>query len=478
MTRRLPADLPADLPVPALLGTVALAALLAAPVPAPAQEGGGEYPPQPHADARGELTMALTGDAIITRKLRVYEEPGFRRLRRIIREADLGFTNLEVLFHDYGPEMIPQEESGGTYMRADPELARELSWMGFDLVSRANNHTMDFGPGGMRATTRAVEEAGMAHSGAGENLAEACEPAYAETPAGRVALVSVASTFDDFMRAGAQRMDMRGRPGLCPLRYERTYRVPREDLEELARIRGRLFDWAEGEAGDTVDFFGGELVASGGGYGRSSRVHPRDAARILARIRDAGRQAEFVLVNSHTHEGGEGEYAPAEFFTGFARRAVEAGADAVVVEGPHVLRGVEIHEGRPIFHSLGNFLFQNETVLRQPVDNYRPYGLPPYSALPGDFQDTRIERSGGGFPADAEYWESAVAEVVFSDGEPAEIRLHPVTLGYGLHRSVRGRPVLAEGELARRILADLEQRSAAFGTELTVEDGVGVIDLR
>lgn len=474
MTRRLSAVLPASAPV----GVLAGALLLCCAVSAPAQQGGEGYPQRPHADARGDLTVALTGDAIITRELRVYGEPGFRRLRRIIREADLGFTNLEVLFHDYGPEMIPQEESGGTYMRADPELARELAWMGFDVVSRANNHTMDFGPGGMRSTTRAVEEAGLAHAGAGENLAEACEPAYVETAAGRVALISVASTFDDFMRAGAQRMDMRGRPGLCPLRYERTYRVPREDLEELARIRGGLFDWADGEAGDTVDFFDGRFVASGGGYGRSSRVHPGDAARVLARIRDAGRQAKFVLVNSHTHEGGEGEYAPAEFFRDFARRAVEAGADAVVVEGPHVLRGVEIHRGRPIFHSLGNFLFQNETVLRQPTDNYRPYGLPPYTALPGHFQDTRIDESGGGFPADAEYWESAVAEVVFSGGEPAEIRLHPVTLGYGLHRSVRGRPVLAEGDLARRILADLEERSAPFGTDLAVEDGVGVIDLR
>lgn len=445
--------------------------------PAGAQQAE-DYPDQPHADADGDITMALTGDAIISRKMRVYEESGFLEMRRIIREADLGFTNLEVLFHDYEPEIIPQAESGGTYMRAEPELAKELSWLGFDLVSRANNHTMDYGPAGMRATTKATEAAGLAHAGTGENLAEACEPAYVETPGGRVALISIASTFDDFMRAGAQRMDFRGRPGLCPLRYESTYRVPRSDLQELSRIRQGVFSWADEEAGDTVEFFDGRFVASDGeGYGESSSVHSGDAERILARIRDATRQAQWVIVNSHTHEGGDEEFSPPEFFQDFARRAVDAGADAVIVEGPHVMRGVEIYEGRPIFHSLGNFIFQNETVLRQPEDNYRPYGLDPYTGLPGDFQDTRIEQGGGGFPAEADYWEAVVAETVFRDGELDEIRLHPVTLGYGEERPVRGRPLLAGPELSREIIAEVDERSQRFGTDVELRDGVGVISV-
>lgn len=451
--------------------------LLTAPPPAGAQQED-DYYPLAHADANGNITMALTGDAIITRKLRVYEEPEFLELRELIREADLGFTNLEVLFHDYGPDIIPQAESGGTYMRAAPKIAKELSWMGFDLVSRANNHTMDYGPGAMRTTTRATENAGLAHAGTGENLAEACEPAYVETPGGRVALISVASTFDDFMRAGAQRMDLRGRPGLCPLRYQTTYRVPQSDLERLSQIRQGVFSWADEEAGDTVDFFDGQFVVSDGeAYGESSRVHPGDEERILDRIRDASRQAQWVLVNSHTHEGGDEEYAPAEFFQDFAHRAVDAGADVVVVEGPHVLRGVEIYEGRPIFHSLGDFLMQNETVLRQPIENYRPYGLDPYTGLPGHFQDTRIEQSGGGFPAGADYWESVVAETVFQDGELSEIRLHPITLGYGKTRPVRGRPLLAGPELSRHIISEVDARSQRFGTEVEFRDGVGVVSI-
>ena len=50
---------------------------------------------------------------------------------------------------------------------------------------------------------------------------------------------------------------------------------------------------------------------------------------------------------------------------------VDAGADLFVGHGPHVLRGVEIYKGKPIFYSLGDFIFQNETLLRLPSEELR-----------------------------------------------------------------------------------------------------------
>jgi poly-gamma-glutamate synthesis protein (capsule biosynthesis protein) len=64
----------------------------------------------------GRFTMALTGDSIITRRLSVYQEPAFLKLMDLVRGADVAFTNLEMLFHDYEPYAM--NESGGTYMRA------------------------------------------------------------------------------------------------------------------------------------------------------------------------------------------------------------------------------------------------------------------------------------------------------------------------------------------------------------------------
>ena len=50
-----------------------------------------------------DVAFALTGDSIITRRLSVYAEPAFMRIINLIRGADVAFTNLEMLFHDYEP---------------------------------------------------------------------------------------------------------------------------------------------------------------------------------------------------------------------------------------------------------------------------------------------------------------------------------------------------------------------------------------
>src|SRR5919108_3068668 len=82
--------------------------------------------PRPSSPATAPMmTMALTGDSIITRKLSVHTRPEFVRMIDLLRSADAAFTNLEMLFHDFEP--YPSTESGGTYMRADPALARDLA---------------------------------------------------------------------------------------------------------------------------------------------------------------------------------------------------------------------------------------------------------------------------------------------------------------------------------------------------------------
>lgn len=447
-----------------LLLTVAFALVLGAS-PAPGQ--------QTHRDGSGAITMALTGDAIISRQLSVYAEPEFLALRDLIRGASVGFTNLEVLLHDYEDDVIPASESGGTYMRASPAMAKELVWMGFDMVSRANNHSMDYGTGGMRHTDRAVEAAGLAHAGTGENLALARAPGYLETPQGRVALISLSSTFADHARAGHQGKDLRGRPGLSPLRYTRTYTLPSEGMEALRTVMTG-FGMRVGASGDPIRFLRNEFRL-GDEYSTSMEADQEDVEEILTAVREAKRQANWVIISGHTHETGSVTNTPAPFYVEFARAAIDAGADVVVSQGSHTLRGIEVYQGRPIFYGLGDFMFQPETVERQPVDNYRRYGLSD-DAVAADFFDARQVR--GGFPARPAVWESVVAEVRYEGGELAEILLHPVTLGHGLDRPQRGRPLLATGELAEKILGDLQRFSEPYGTEIEIRDGVGVVRVR
>jgi poly-gamma-glutamate synthesis protein (capsule biosynthesis protein) len=335
----------------------------------------------------------------------------------------------------------------------------------------ANNHALDFGVGGARRTMQAARAAGLVTAGVGENLAEARAPAYFETPGGRVALISIASTFDDAMRAGEQRPDMRGRPGLSPLRYRTEVTVT---PEEMAGLRTAVARWRAGAARGQTITLGGVRFMEGAEPGVRTVPHEGDLEEILDVVREAQRQADWVVVTSHTHEGAENRNIPADFIVTVARAVVEAGADMFVGHGPHVLRGIEIHQGKPIFYSLANFIFQNETVERQPADNYASVGLDHHDH-PGEFQDVRIQQMGGGFPADPAYWQSVLAVTEYEGGALSAIRLYPITLGHGLDRPVRGRPLLADARLGAEILSEMAELSAPFGTRLVVEGGVGVI---
>ena len=92
-------------------------------------------------------------------------------------------------------------------------------------------------------------------------------------------------------------------------------------------------------------------------------------------VRSAAGLADYTIVTIHAHEGGRDRLLPADFLVTFARAMVDAGADMFVGHGPHVLRGIEIYKGKPILYSLGDFIFQNETLMRLPSENYETYDL-------------------------------------------------------------------------------------------------------
>ncbi len=423
-------------------------------------------------NSQSALTMALTGDSIITRRLSVYQEPEYLKMIELLRSADLAFTNLEMLFHDYQP--YPMSESGGTYMRADPALAKELVWAGFDLVSRANNHTGDYGVLGMQLTSRYVREAGLVQAGVGESLEAARAAAFLETAGGRVALISVASTFPDFSRAGKTRGGTPPRPGLNPLRFSTTNLVTREQLSMLRDLAKELGLNAPA-SGDNLTAFGQRFLVGDKPEVRTE-PHPEDLEEIGAVVKNASRLADYVIVTIHAHEGNRNLFLPAQFLVTFARAMVDAGADVFVGHGPHVLRGIEIYKGKPILYSLGDFIFQNETLDRLPSENYEPFGLGP-SAHVADWNDRRYDLDRQGFPAQREIWESVVARPVWRGKTLAELKLHPITLGFGKPRTVRGRPTLAGAELGKKIIDDLARLSQPFGTRIDFEDGIGVVRL-
>ena len=420
--------------------------------------------------SKGPVTLALTGDSIITQRISPFKEPEFTGVMDLVRGADAAFTNLETLFHVY--EAPPAHESGGTWMRTDPPILKDLVWAGFDLVSRANNHAGDFGALGAQITSRYVREAGLVEAGVGNSLREAREAKFLETPRGRIALISAASTFTPSSRAGNTRGDMPARPGLSPLRFTTTYIVTPERLADLKRVAAELSGQAA-PAGDTLNF-GGRRYVSGPVPGQRTEPNKQDLEEIARVVRSAATLSDLVIVSLHCHEGGVNRSVPADFIPIFARAMIDAGADVFVGHGPHVLRGVEIYKGKPILYSLANFIFQNETLLRMPADSYEEYSLGD-AAQAADYLDARYDKDRRSFPAEREYWDSVVATSKWEGRKLVELQLHPITLGYQTSRADRGRPRLAAGADAARILEMMTTRSKAFGATVVVRGGVGIV---
>ena len=459
-----------------------------------------------YAAEAGNIDIALTGDSLITRRMSIFQEPEFLELVKILRAADATVTNVEMLFHDYGsaPTVVP----GGTYMAAKPELIKDLEWLGINLVSGANNHVYDFGENGLVTHIRHLREANMVFAGIGMNMGDAREPRYLDTVNGRVAIISVTSSGPPGLYAGHQWRDGLGRPGANMIRHTTRYvvdsptfdavRKMRDELDLVGRLRNRgggylNHSWGMADIPDTDDEFmmgdlhtpwqyplpNGYRFVRGDHFARELVPDRSDLEENIQRISDARRMADWVIVSMHNHEQGLTPDDPSDIAVTFAHAAIDAGADVFHGHGPHRDRGIEVYKGKPIFYSIGQFIFQNETVERVPLENHRRQGLSSWESVPADFYDSRSgrERAGewyshGSRPA---AWRDVVAQVQFRGGELAGIKLRPIDLGYRRSRAQRGRPVLAHGDTATEALQLFQRLSGPYGTKIEVQDGVGVV---
>jgi len=438
------------------------------------------------------FTIAVTGDTIINRRISVHREERFLSLIKIIRETDVAFTHLETLIHDYeGSEIYPAAEAGWTWMCSPRFVADELKWAGFDIVSHASNHSLDYSYGGLYSTWKALDEAGLPYAGTGRNLGEARKPAYLETGKGRVALISMCSSFTGWARAGDARPDVQGRPGLNPLRF--YYVVDTDTLEMIKQLAIRLGWWVRNVGKEWLFHPAGlhhaiTKFVEGDQPGISTMVDEEDAEGNLRSIKDAKKQADWVLVHLHNHEWDpeKGLSAPAKFITDFTRACIDAGADVFIGQGSHSrLRGIELYKNKPIFYDPGDFMSMSDTVERLPADFYSSPGLSAEigscKATPADAFDARKALPKplnplGGYHS-ARVLGSIVGVCSFGDGGSLnEVKLYPV-ITTSEPRSQSERPMLANAEMSKRIIEYLAELSAPFGTKIELENGVGLVKL-
>ena len=265
-----------------------------------------EAPPDSEEVREEGVRLLFAGDLYLTELLQnKYRQSGIGaaadpELLALLQEGDLFILNQEFPFGTTGEAM---EEKEYTF-RVPPDLVSVPADLGVDLVTLANNHILDFGRGPLTETLAALDGAGIAHVGAGEDLEAA----------------KALATFE---------------------------------------IEGK-----------TLGFLGASRVIPEASWNASrynSGVFTTyDASQLVEEIKKAKESCDFVAVL--VHWGIERNTLPEDYQKTLARQYIDAGADAVIGSHPHVLQGIEYYQGKPIFYSLGNFIFGNgsyESILAE-----------------------------------------------------------------------------------------------------------------
>jgi poly-gamma-glutamate synthesis protein (capsule biosynthesis protein) len=254
-------------------------------------------------------------------------------------------------------------------------------------------------------------------------------------------------------------------------------------LESLTRVRDLLPGPKRLGSSTERLLLNGTIYRLGDKVDISYQPNATDVANILRNVRRGKQLSDFLVVTNHGHEPGTWSQEPPNYAQAFAHQLIDAGADAYVVHGPHQLRGIEIYKGRPIFYSLGNFIMDD---LRTPVgaDMYAERSKDPNSAT--DAEVTVSEMAGGygeddpGFDnvpgfAHPVFYQSVIATSRFTRNRVSEIKLYPIDLSRTSRFADRGVPRPVAGSEAQAILERLQRLSEPYGTQISIEKGVGII---
>lgn len=209
----------------------------------------------------------------------------------LIRGADVNVCNLECVLSDGGAPARKEFT-----FRSDANNVRVLAAAGIDLVSLANNHTLDYGPEALADMLGILDYAGIAHAGAGAHAAEARALAQVRVDGTSVGMLSVTDNEPGWEARAKE-------PG--------TWFVP------------------------------------------VSQGDPR-AKDLFARVTDAKRNVGVLIVSLHW--GANWRYEPEAEHRDFAHALIDVGADIVFGHSSHAFRGIEMYASRPILFGAGDFI--------------------------------------------------------------------------------------------------------------------------
>ena len=313
------------------------------------------------------IKVLATGDSLFTADFPEEYRAIRKSLDAFMEDCDLKITNLETNLSDFGS--FANQYSGGTWLNTRKELFSYLDSFGFDFYGTANNHCMDYSYAALLSTIDFLEAKGRAHAGTGQSLADAEKPAILNLKDGkRAAVFAVDSSMELPSMAGNKSKTFNARPGVNHLRHESRFFVSHEDMANLKRIAkttainfardseiatGYLLPDPEGV------FVFGNTVFTTDESAPASKCNEKDLRRLTGNIWKAKEENDLVFVLVHCHdEEGTSSVTPPAYLKEFCRAAIDAGVSAVFGGGCHELRGMEVYHGKPIFYSLGDFIYQ------------------------------------------------------------------------------------------------------------------------
>ena len=221
-----------------------------------------------------------------------------------ISGADIFMANQEFPFSDRGSAAPDKQFT----FRLTPSRVSMMNEIGVDIVTLANNHSLDYGTDALVDTCTALDGAGIKYVGAGPDMNRARQLETMEVNGKTIGFLGASRVYPDTNWVANSK-----KPGMVS------------------------------------------------GY---------DPTILLEEVNKAKESCDYVVV--YVHWGVERDEKPQEYQRVLGKKIIDAGADLVIGSHPHVLQGIEYYNGKPICYSLGNFIFGSSipktALLRANVD--------------------------------------------------------------------------------------------------------------
>ena len=244
---------------------------------------------------KGDFSMAATGDVMFARNM-----PGTISLDSSPFEgvSDV-VSNVDLLLVNFENAATTTENAvkGDFPFKCDPSYVPLLKVANNTVAALANNHALDYGVDGMHDTLKYLNESGISSVGAGDNEDAAHQPVVKNINGRKITILN-------YMDAN--------------------------DFSE--------YDY------DTIPYANGSHF----GYSAYDRA---DAQKQISENNDSD------LIVAMLHYGNEYSTSPNDDQIRISHELIDDGVDVVIGSHPHVPQGVEMYNGKPIFYSLGNFIF-------------------------------------------------------------------------------------------------------------------------